>query len=71
MTPNQIALILHRLDEHGEKLDRIEGHVTATNSRVAKLELWQARVLGGLAAVYWIPSLAAVVVAAVIGALLT
>lgn len=74
MTPNQIANILHRLEDLARKLD----HITATlretrelakqtNSRVKKLELWQARIQGGLAALHWAPALGVAVVAAVVG----
>lgn len=53
MSPGDIQLILHRLDEHGEKLDRIEAQAKLTNGRISKLEIWQAKVEGIRLAINW------------------
>lgn len=66
MSPDDTALILHRLDEHGEKLDRIERQATLTNGRVSKLELWQARLDGARWAFSWLPTVLTGVITAVV-----
>lgn len=53
MTPDDIRLILHRLSEHGEKLDEIVAGQKITNGRVSKLEIWQAKVEGIRLAINW------------------
>ena len=60
MTPAEIATILYRLDKQDEVLGEIESHVRATNGRVLKLELWQARVLGAVAVVLFLLTAVAV-----------
>ena len=40
--------------ELNEKVDRVEAHTTATNGRVGRLELWQARSDGAKAAYRWV-----------------
>lgn len=37
-----------------EKVDRVEAHVSATNGRVGRLELWQARWEGARGAYRWV-----------------
>ena len=66
MTPAEIAMLVRRLDQQDEVLGEIKSHVSQTNGRVMKLELWQARVLGAVAVLMFlltaiaIPVLAAV-----------
>jgi hypothetical protein len=49
MTPAEITTILYRLDKQDEVLGEIQHHVSKTNGRVMKLEIWQARVIGAVA----------------------
>ena len=53
MTPDDIRLIIHRLDEHGEKLDEIVEQAKITNGRIKRLELWQAKLEGVRLAINW------------------
>lgn len=57
MTPNQIAFIERRLDEIHEDVGEVKRLAEATNGRVRKIELWKAKIEGGVAAVGWLPPL--------------
>lgn len=71
MSTEDTTLILHRLDEHGRKLDRIEQQARLTNGRISKLELWQARMDGARWAFSWLPTVITGVITAVVVYLLT
>lgn len=60
MTPAEINTILWRLDKQDEVLGEIEHHVSKTNGRVMKLEVWQARVIGAVAVLVFLLSAVAV-----------
>ena len=73
MTPSEITAILMRLDMQDEVLGEmradqkeIKAHVSRTNGRVLKLELWQARVLGALAVLMFLVAAVAVPVLAAV-----
>jgi hypothetical protein len=48
MTPAETAAIITRLDNMQNDVSEIKTHVSQTNGRVMKLELWQARILGAI-----------------------
>lgn len=66
MSPGEIQLILHRLDEHGEKLDEIVEQAKLTNGRIKRLELWQAGLLGAARSIAWLPTVLTSVIAALV-----
>lgn len=53
MTPDDIRLIIHRLDEQDKLLQEIMHHIEVTNGRVSRLEIWQAKVDGVRMAISW------------------
>lgn len=71
MTPDDIRLILHLLDEQGKLLQEIKHHTEVTNGRVSKLEIWQAKVDGIRMAINWPAPLLFSVAAGVVIFLLT
>ena len=71
MTPDDIRLILHRLDEQDKLLQEIKTHTEITNGRVSKLEIWQAKVDGVRMAINWPPPLVFSIAAGVVIYLLT
>ena len=73
MTPEDIARIMVRLDMQDEVLGEmradqkeIKAHVSRTNGRVLKLELWQARVLGAIAVLMFLVAAVAIPVLAAV-----
>lgn len=60
-----------RIDRQHEWLAKIEAHTSATNGRVSKLELWQARMDGARWAFSWLPSLVTAVIASVVSVVAT
>jgi hypothetical protein len=60
MSPEQINTILYRLDRQDEVLGEIQHHVSKTNGRVMKLEVWQARVIGAVAVLMFLLSAVAI-----------
>lgn len=71
MTPDQVTLILYRLDKQDQQLDQIEQHVIETNGRVKRLELWRAGIDGGRKALAWLPTIALSVASGVLVYILT
>lgn len=54
-----------------EQLGRIETQAKLTNGRISQLELWQARVLGAVGTVAWLPTVATGVITALLVYLIT
>jgi hypothetical protein len=57
MEASDAQLILHRLEDHSQQLDRIEAEAKKTNGRITRIELWKARMEGANWALSWVPSL--------------
>jgi hypothetical protein len=66
MSADDIRLILHRLDEHSEKLDEVIEQAKLTNGRIKRLELWQAGILGAAKSIAWLPPIATSVITALV-----
>ena len=46
MSPENIAVIVHRLDEIKQDIDEVRDIATQTNGRIKELELWRAQLQG-------------------------
>lgn len=73
--PTVLSLILDRLDQQDDQLNRIEGKVDKTNGNVRDLQLWRAKVegtIGGIRASFRIvPALIVGVTSALVAASLS
>lgn len=56
MSPENIIVIMRRLDEIKDDVDEVKALAKETNGRIKELELWRARMQGiaGTARIFWV-----------------